>query len=113
MNEQELSLATIIEKYKILGQSLDASKEDLRHARNKLLLQFHPDKHPEGWQLDDVSLENRVHLVQSAYLYILKHYSAIQRAVKFLPESALTNQMGIKPKSHVAYSEVASYKKKP
>lgn len=105
----KLHLPTITEKYRILGLAFSASKDDVRRARNKLIMQFHPDRHPTGWQQDDTSLEDRLNLVITAYEYIINNYDEINAFLGFLPDSCLTNKFSRTTKSHWIYSEVESY----
>jgi preprotein translocase subunit Sec63 len=112
MNPQLLNLGEITQKYRILGLGFDATKDDVRHARNKLLLHFHPDKHPTGWVSDEIAPEKRVSLIQNAYLYIIDNYDEIMKVLSFLPESSLTNMTPVKSKSYWVYTTIDSYHNK-
>lgn len=112
MSPQILDLGEITQKYRILGLPFHATKEEVRHARNKLILHFHPDKHPTGWVCDDITPEKRVSLIQNAYLYIIDNYDEISKVLSFLPEASLTNQVPVKSRSYWIYTTIESYDEK-
>ncbi len=111
MEKEALDLSEVTNKFSILGVPLNATKEECRRARNTLLHHFHPDKHPYGWNYDDVLPEKRVFLIQNAYLFIIENYDEIAQTFRFLSETSLTNRMPVKTRSHWAYTTVASYEK--
>jgi len=113
MKEEALELAQITHHYQILGVPFQATQKEVRHARNKLLSHFHPDRHPHGWVCDDTSPEDRVYLIQEAYKYITSHFEAIQKKILFLSDASLSNAMPAKTKSYWVYTTIAGYEKDP
>lgn len=97
------------QKYQILGVGFNASKDEIRRARNKLIHHFHPDKYPYGWVFDGTDPEKRVYLIQEAYLYIVENYEDIMEAFQVLTTSALSNQMPAQTRSHWAYTTIATF----
>lgn len=110
MTRKTLSLEEVTEHYKVLGLSFTATKEHVRRARNKLLMAFHPDRHPKGWVLDDLSLENRVQRIQAAYQFISQNYDAILAEFEFMDDGLLSSRTPHQMKSHWIYSEIAKLK---
>ncbi len=104
-----INIKEATQKYQILGVAFNASKDEIRRARNKLLHHFHPDKYPYGWIYDDVDPEKRVYLIQSAYLYIMENYDDIMDAFQVLLASTLSNQMPAQTRSHWVYTTIASF----
>jgi hypothetical protein len=109
MTKEVLDLNEVTQKFRILGLPFNATKEDVRRARNKLLHQFHPDKYPKGWILDETQPEKRVYLVQNAYLYIIENFEEIHVAFQFLYEQSLSSRMPINSRSHWVYTTVESF----
>lgn len=105
-----VNLDEVTHCYRILGLPLDATKADCRTKRNQLLQKFHPDKHPDGWQADEVSLERRVQQIQSAYTFIKDHYEMIQKVLLPLNEQRLTQKMSKRICSHWVYTDVEKLK---
>jgi hypothetical protein len=108
MDKQELTIKEVTQKFQILGLSFTATKGDIRRARNRLLLHFHPDKFPAGWISDETNPDKRVVLIQSAYLYIMENYNAIMEMLAALKEISLTNLMPMQTRSYWAYTTIAA-----
>lgn len=108
MNAPELDINEVTNMYRILGITLSASREEVRKARNKLVVQFHPDKHVVNWQADSTKLEIHIHLIQTAYEFIMQNYENIQSCLSYLPNETLTSRLPIKARSHWVYVQVAS-----
>ena len=104
----DLDIKIITEKYRLLGLPVGANPEQLRAARNKMMMKFHPDRHPEGWTDDAVPLEKRVHLVQSAYRYLMEHYRDIEAYFEREP-MALTSRTAKQNRSHWIYTQIAQF----
>lgn len=107
---EDLSLETITLHYKILGLSFTATKEQVRRARNKLLMTFHPDRHPKGWVMDDESLESRVQRIQNAYQFIIQNFEQIATQFTFMDEGIISSRTPHQMKSYWVYTEVAKLK---
>lgn len=111
MSEEQLDLNEITDMFRILGVNINATLEEIRHARNKLISIFHPDRKPTNWQATTKELENHVCLVQSAYEYIVQNYDAIQATLGYLPKESLTSRLPSKTRSHWVYIQVESQSK--
>jgi curved DNA-binding protein CbpA len=107
-----LNLKTITHFYRILGLPIEASLEDCRKSRNSLLQKFHPDKQPKGWLQEGVTAEDRVHLIQEAYLYIRKNFQEIQAFLKPMKKNQLTTKIPKDSRSHWVYTEIQNNTKK-
>jgi len=106
MSEDVVDLNEVTQMYRILGLPPTASKTEVRHARNKLLARFHPDKQQFDPNIDEQSMNERTRFIQTAFLYITEHYKAIQNALEFLPNSTLTNQIPTSVRSYWVYSNI-------
>lgn len=106
MSEEVLDLNEVTQMYRILGLPPSATKAEVRLARNKLLARFHPDKQQFDPDADEQSMNERTRFIQSAFLYIIEHYQAIQGALDFLPSSTLTNQIPTVARSYWVYSSI-------
>jgi len=111
MGTKEISLKELTYYYSVLGISFTATKEQVRRSRNKLMMQFHPDRHPMGWVNDDLSLENRVQRIQEAYRFIIGNYDEIVLQFDFMHSGLLSSRTPHQAKSHWVYSEIAKTKK--
>lgn len=100
-----INLKTITQYYRILGLPIEATLDDCRQSRNRLLQKFHPDKQVSQW-LAGGAPEERVHLIQEAYTYIREHYQEIQVYLKPIQKNQFTNQMPKQSKSHWVYSQI-------
>ncbi len=100
-----LNIKTITQYYRILGLPLEASLDDCRRSRNRLLQKFHPDKQPQQWATN-LHSEDRIHLIQEAYNYIREHYLEIQVFLKPVEDDHLTSKMPKGSKSHWVYTQV-------
>ncbi len=103
-----LNIKTITQYYRILGLPLEASLDDCRRSRNRLLQKFHPDKQPHQWATDGSS-ENRVHLIQEAYGYIREHHSEIEKYLKPVKNDQLSSNMPKDSKSHWVYTQIQKF----
>lgn len=112
MTAQKLDLTTITSKYRLLGVPMSATQEQLRLQRNKMMMKFHPDRFPKGWDRDEISPEQRVQNIQSAYRFLSENFDAIQHFLGAIPDYALTQQVNRINRSHWVYSEIESYHKK-
>ncbi|MCS5709830.1 DnaJ domain-containing protein [Candidatus Berkiella aquae] len=106
MNQPEVDLNEVTKMYQILGLPLDATKEDMRRARNKLIAKFHPDKHRFDLHYEESMLNERMQSIQAAFLYIMEHYSAIQETLHFLPHHTLTNRIPVAVRSYWVYTSI-------
>ncbi|HRE30373.1 MAG TPA: DnaJ domain-containing protein [Candidatus Berkiella sp.] len=107
MNQpDDVDLNEVTKMYQILGLPLEATKEDMRRARNKLIAKFHPDKHQFDLTNNESILTERIQTVQAAYLYIMEHYMAIQNALHFLPQQTLTNRIPVNVRSYWVYTSI-------
>jgi DnaJ-class molecular chaperone len=111
MSRKQLDVTLITEKYRILGLAVGASKDELRQQRNKMIMKFHPDRHPGGWYSDDIKPEQRMHLVQGAYRFLMENFDAIQEELGNLSENCFAQRSSRSNRSHWIYSEVESYDK--
>jgi|GEM_PF-4550004 len=105
MRDEAVDLNEVTKMYRVLGLPITASKVEVRHARNKLLARFHPDKH-QDLQDDEQSMNDRTRFIQTAFLYIIAHYDAIQHSLEFLPGTLLTNQIPIGIRSYWVYTSI-------
>jgi preprotein translocase subunit Sec63 len=110
MATKEISLKDLTQYYSILGLSFTATKEQVRRARNKLMMQFHPDRHPKGWVADDLSLEDRVQRIQESYQFIINNYDVIEAQFEFMHAGLLSSRTPHQAKSHWVYSEISKTK---
>lgn len=101
-----LNIKTITQYYRILGLPIEATLEECRKSRNSLLQKFHPDKNPQTWGNQDFKPQDRVHLIQEAYLYIRTNYKEIQDFLKPMKKNQLTTQIPKDSKSHWVYTEI-------
>lgn len=99
-----INIKTITQYYRILGLPIEASLDDCRKSRNRLLQKFHPDK-VRQWTTDMPPSE-RVHLIQEAYNYICEHYQEIQAYLKPVQKHTFSSQMPKSSKSHWVYTEI-------
>jgi len=104
MNDEAVDLNEVTKMYRILGLSITASKVEVRHARNKLLAKFHPDKQDDS--VDEQLMNERTRFIQTAFLYINHHYAAIQQSLEFLPEALLTSQIPVEMRSYWVYTSI-------
>ena len=110
MNATQFDIEVVTSYYRILGLPLAASQDDIRRSRNRLLMKFHPDRHVKGWIADEVSLADRVRLVQEAYQYLIEHYDEIVKELKVIEESLLSSQAPDAIRSHWIYAEINKIK---
>lgn len=111
MKKQTLDIKQVTLYYRILGLPFTASKEAIRQSRNKLMMRFHPDRNTKGWVVDELSLEDRVHVVQEAYLFLTENYEQITKEFNFLESSPLSTRANSQIRSHWVYSEIAKLSK--
>lgn len=105
------NLTEITEKYRLLGLPVGADREQLRLQRNKMMMLFHPDRHPTGWTNDKTPLEERIHLIQSAYKFLTVNFDAIQNFLGEATAHCLTQRISRVNRSHWIYSEIETYDK--
>lgn len=105
MNEP-IDLNEVTKMYQILGLPMTATKVEVRHARNKLLARFHPDKQQSVEGNDEVMFNERTRFIQSAFLYINENYSAIQKVLEFLPNATLSNNIPVNIRSYWVYTSI-------
>lgn len=103
---EALDLNDVTKMYRILGLGLSATKVEVRHARNKLLAKFHPDKQSQENDGDETLTNDRARFIQAAFLYINEHYDAIQNALEFLPGSLLTSRIPVGSRSYWVYTSI-------
>jgi hypothetical protein len=106
MNDEAIDLNEVTKMYRILGLPLSASIVEVRHARNKLLAKFHPDKQQGESPMDQQTLNERTRFIQTAFIYINEHYAAIQQSLEFLSETLLTNQIPVGTRSYWVYTSI-------
>ncbi len=106
MNDEAVDFNEVTKMYRILGLPFAASKVEVRHARNKLLAKFHPDKQQLASPIDEQEMNKRTRYIQTAFLYINAHYAAIQQSLEFLPETLLTNQIPVSARSYWVYTSI-------
>lgn len=105
MNEP-IDLNEVTKMYQILALPLTATKVEVRHARNKLLTKFHPDKQQSETQADEIMLNERTRFIQTAFLYINEHYVEIQKMLAFLPNATLSNNIPVTIRSYWVYTSI-------
>lgn len=110
MKATQFDIEVVTSYYRILGLALTATQEDIRRSRNRLIMKFHPDRHTKGWVADEVSLVDRVRLVQEAYQYLIEHYDDITKELKILEEGVLSSHAPDAIRSHWIYAEVNKIK---
>lgn len=110
MTATQFDIEVVTSYYRILGLPLRATREDIRRSRNRLIMKFHPDRHTKGWIADEMSLADRVRLVQEAYQYLVDHYDEIAKELKILEESVLSSHVPDAIRSHWIYAEVSKIK---
>ncbi|MGE3318514.1 MAG: J domain-containing protein [Candidatus Berkiella sp.] len=106
MSEEVVNLNEVTQMYRILGLPPSATKEQVREARNRLLVRFHPDKQQFDPNIDEQAMNDRARFIQAAFLYITHNYRAIQSALDFLPNAMLTNQIPASVRSYWVYSSI-------
>jgi len=75
----------VINKLTILELSLDATVNDLRQSRNRLLAALKPNHYPNHWTDEDAANEDKaIHKIQGAYCFLLKHRKKIQEEFNLL-----------------------------
>lgn len=68
---EELDVDGEIKAYRELGLKQGATLEEVRHAHRRLVLQYHPDKNPDGGQA-----------VQDKFVQVQQAYETLQRVLK-------------------------------
>lgn len=106
MSEEAVDLNEVTKMYRILGLGITATKVEVRHARNKLLTKFHPDKQPLESPMGEEAMNERTRYIQTAFLYINEHYAAIQQSLEFLPQTLLTSQIPVSTRSYWVYTSI-------
>lgn len=106
MNDAPVDLNEVTKMYRILGLPITATKVEVRHARNKLLAKFHPDKQQLDPETEEQAMNARTRFIQTAFLYINEHYEDIQQSLEFLPGTLLTNQIPVGIRSYWVYTSI-------
>lgn len=111
MNDIPLDLHEVTKMYQVLGLPMDASKTQVRHARNKLLAKFHPDKYETDPALNKEVMNDTAQCIQSAFVFIIEHYAAIQKLLEFLPANTLSNRIPVNVRSYWVYTSIENLSK--
>ncbi len=111
MNDVSLDLHEVTKMYQVLGLPMNASKTEVRHARNKLLARFHPDKYPFDSQISKEVMNDKTQFIQSAFLFIIENYSEIQKLLDFLPANTLSNRIPVNVRSYWVYTSIENLSK--